>query len=369
MAADWIHTSAPQQLIFGHGVSDRLRPVLKEAGVRRALVLCGPGRAASPQIETIVSGLSRFHVATCTAAEAQTPTTSVQAAMQAVAVDDIDVIVSVGGGSTIDLGKAVVFFTEQQAGTPGTYFADRPAIAHIAVPTTFAGAEASAEFAMTDAASGQKSTSGLATTMPRVVVHDPALMADLPADLTASTAVGALTRVIEGLVSGFATPESVAVGHAGVARLYGALAAAIAPSSDDDARLRLLEGVALAGRASHATPRGIASVIATLAGGRSGVHHGSAMAALLVPTLRYLELGADAAMGQIAATIGVDSLADALASLLVEVDLTAGLESLGVSEDDADAIARMSQADPAIQRAPRPTGEGDVRALIEEAWQ
>lgn len=368
MAADWVHTSAPQQLIFGEGVSDRLRPLLKDAGVRRALLLCSAGRAATPQVETIVAGLSRFHIATCAAAESQTPTSSVQAAMQAVAVDDIDVIVSVGGGSTIDLGKAVVFFTEQQAGTPGTYFADRPAIAHLAVPTTFAGAEASAEFAMTDTASGHKSTSGLATTMPRVVVHDPALMASLPTQLAAATAAGALSRVIEGLVSGFATPESMAVGLAGVSRIYGSLSSAIAQSPDLESKKHLLEGVALAGRASHAAPRGIASVIATLASGRSGVHHGSALAALLVPTLRYLELGADAAMAQIAAAIGVDSLPDALAELFAEVGLVDGLEAQGVTDDDAEAIVRMSQGDPAIQRAPRPTGEGDVRALIEDAW-
>ena len=76
--------------------------------------------------------------------------------MQQARRDAVDAVVSFGGGSCADLGKAVCFFTEQEAGTPGASFADRPALPHVAIPTTYSGAELTPFFGMTDPATRQK---------------------------------------------------------------------------------------------------------------------------------------------------------------------------------------------------------------------
>ena len=72
----------------------------------------------------------------------------------------IDGIVSFGGGSCADLAKAVAFFTEQEAGTPGASFFDRPVVPHVAIPTTYSGAELTSGFGMTDPRTRQKSGAG-----------------------------------------------------------------------------------------------------------------------------------------------------------------------------------------------------------------
>ena len=59
---------------------------------------------------------------------------------------------SFGGGSCADLGKAVCFFVEQEAGTPGASYVDRPALPHVSIPTTYSGAELTPFFGMTDEA-------------------------------------------------------------------------------------------------------------------------------------------------------------------------------------------------------------------------
>src|SRR5207247_851014 len=83
---------------------------------------------ASDDGERVVRRLGRQLTSTFDGVESHVPTTAVQAAVRQAMADDVDLLVSFGGGSCADLGKAVCFFVEQQAGTPGASYADRPAL-------------------------------------------------------------------------------------------------------------------------------------------------------------------------------------------------------------------------------------------------
>ena len=213
-------------------------------------------------------------------AEPGVPASVVQAATRMALAESVDTLISFGGGSTIDLGKAVAFFLEQQAGTPGTTFADRPAVVHMAVPTTFTGAEGSVHFAMTDPASRITQVAGSPTLAPRWVVYDPTCLADLSVLSVARSGLTALAHAADAALAVARSPEGEALALAAFGRVYGSLAAAV--EGDEEARASLLEGAALAARAWQQAAPGLTHGLALLLVGRARVPYAHAVA-LLAP--------------------------------------------------------------------------------------
>ena len=100
------------------------------------------GRLASPDGERVVRLLGRNLETTFAEVESHVPVPLVQQAVLQARRDAVDVVVSFGGGSCADLGKAVCFFLEQEAGMPGATHLDRPVLPHVSIPTTYSGRRA-----------------------------------------------------------------------------------------------------------------------------------------------------------------------------------------------------------------------------------
>ncbi len=359
MSASWTHTAFAQQVRFGEGASARLRPLLKDAGSRRALVLTSP----SAKAPAVIEGLGRAVVGTFEDTAPHLPVPVVRAAVGRARAEAIDTIVSIGGGSVIELGKAIAFFLEQEAGTPGASFADRPGFVHVAIPTTFAGAEGSTHFSMTDPAARHKQSASSPTIVPRWVVYDPLLVASTPIGVLAASAATALGHAIAAVLTP-TSAEAEALGTAALGRLYGG----VGMLGDATARAATLEGAALAARAAANAAPSLVDALAVLLGGRCGLPHGVSTALLLPPVLRFNREAIGSRVEQAARTIGVEDLPGALAELRVELGLPSGLASLGVTDDDIGAVARLSQQTAAWRSNPRPLGESDVVAMLEAAW-
>ena len=172
----WTHTGYAQKLHFGLGASRRLPEIAREVGARRFLLVTSAGRLASADGERLVGLLGRSLASTFDGVRSHLPTDVVQAALLQARRDAIDAVVSFGGGSAMDLGKAIVYFTEQEAGAPGTTYLDRPALPHVAIPTTYSGAEITMFFGMTDERTRTKGGGGGPTTAPVAVVYDLSLI-------------------------------------------------------------------------------------------------------------------------------------------------------------------------------------------------
>lgn len=136
----WIHTGYTQQIIFGDGALGQLGELLKSIGLRRVMLVTTGGRAASVDGEHVVRSIGRALASTFAEVTSHVPTPMVQSALRQARRDGVDGIVSFGGGSVADTAKAVCFFTEQEQGTPGSSFADRPVVPHVAITTTYSGA-------------------------------------------------------------------------------------------------------------------------------------------------------------------------------------------------------------------------------------
>jgi alcohol dehydrogenase class IV len=300
-----------------------------------------------------------------------------------------DVVAAVGGGSVIDLAKAVAMLLGN-GGDPLDYLEvigsgrkiTQPAVPCVAVPTTAGtGAEVTANAVLASPAHGLKASLRSPLMIPRVALVDPELTVSCPPRVTAASGLDALTQCLEPFVSVRANPLTDGLAREGLRRAAAGLRAAYADGSDlparaDMAMCSLLGGIALA-NAKLGAVHGLAGVI----GGTADVPHGVACAALLAPVVeanvRALRSGqpggpaldryAEAARlltGKTAASIG-----DGLAWIRETVGLLAvpGLAAFGLGPQHADDVAAKAAGSSSMQGNPVALAHGDLRAIVLQA--
>ncbi len=365
----WSHTALAQRLYFGQDYLEKLPDVVKEVGARRLMLVTTAGRLSSVEGERVVALLGRTLATVFSGVRAHVPTSAVQSAVSQAQAEVVDGIVSFGGGSCADAGKAVCFFVEQQAGTPGISYLDRPVLKHVAVPTTYSGAEVTPFFGMTDEATRRKTGAGGPTTAPVAVVYDPVLTATTPARVSAETGMNALAHGVECAYSPSRSPEAEELALAAVRRISTALPGVVDDPEDVEARTAMLVGAVLAGRCLQNAGMGVHHGLAQLLGGRTGLPHGLANALLLSHAVAFNSGAVPAEVARIGEALGdADDAAGALDELRVRLGLPGRLSECGITPDDVEAVVRLSQSNPSVRGNPRPVGEDDARAILDSAW-
>lgn len=368
-SAGWTHTSLAQQIAFGAGSITRLPDLVKLLAARSALLVTSAGRFASAEGEQVSGLLGRSLASTFAEVEPHVPTPLVQKASLQARRDGIDVVVSFGGGSCADLGKAVCFFMEQEAGMPGASHVDRPVVPHICIPTTYSGAELTPFFGMTDPTTRQKQGAGGPTSAPVIAIYDPELTLSTPPRVSAETGMNALAHCVEAAYSPERTPEAEALALAGAAVVARSLPDVVKRPDDLAARTAMFEGACLGGRSLTNAGMGVHHGLAQLVGGRTGISHGLVNAILLAHAVRYNADAVPAEVERIAAALGAGAdAATSIDSLRAELALPGSLSEVGVAEDDLEPIARLSQSNRNVARNPRPVSEADALAILRAAW-
>jgi alcohol dehydrogenase class IV len=246
---------------------------------------------------------------------------------------------------------------------------DRPALSHVAVPTAYSGAEVTPFFGMTDLAARRKSGAGGPTVAPVAAVYDPLVTLDTPPRVSAETGMNALAHGVEAVYAIRRTPEAEAVALACVQRVAAWLPAVVDDPDDVTARAAMLVGAALGGRALQNASVGAHHGLAQLLGGRTGIAHGLANALLLSHVLRFNAEAAPVEVARIGAALGdPDDPAGACERLRSRLGLPGRLSECGVTEEDLDAVARMSQGNVNVGFNPRPVSEEAARQILAEAW-
>jgi len=366
---EWSHTSPAQRIHFGPGSVDRVSDVIREVGGRRVLLVTTTGRLESNAGAQLVAKLGRTLAATFDGVRSHVPTTAVQAALGIARDRDVDIVVSFGGGSCADLAKAVCFFVEHESGAPGASYVDRPGLPHVSIPTTYAGAELTSHFGVTEVSTRRKTGAGGPTIAPLAVLYDPVLTLDTPRQVSAQTGMNALAHGVEAAYSRARTPEAEALALAAIRTIVAALPAVADDPSDLEARTAMLEGAILAGRSVQNAVMGAHHGLTELLGGRTGMPHGLANALLLAHVLRYNAEAIGGQMGKIGDALGSrDDPAGAIDRLRMRVGIPVGLQRAGVVEEDMEAVARMSEGSSSVQANPRRATEADAMGILEAAY-
>ena len=312
---------------------DELAGLLAELGVGRPLLVTSE-RFADIDLPVV----RRF-----TGVRRHSPLAAVSAATEAAV--QVDGLVGLGGGSAIDTAKAVSATT----GLP-----------HVAVPTTYAGAEWTPYFGMRDETRGVKAGGSGAHTLG--VVYEPRLTFDLPRGETVGTALNALAHAAEALYAGPSDDASV-----GASSISWHLPLVVANGRDLAARRGLLEGAMHAGRALGERGLFLAHAMAQALGGRYGLPHGAMNAICLPPALRFNAAAVPEALTALAEALGTD---DPVARVeeLARLGRFGRLRDFGVPEAELGELAREIARRPGARANPRPVEPTDVEELLRTIW-
>jgi maleylacetate reductase len=313
-----------------------LEPLLRELDVRQ------PFFVASPRWEERDLGTDVF------ARWSEVPSHRIEDA--AAAARGADAVLALGGGSAIDLGKAISAATE---------------LPLISVPTTYAGAEWTGFFGVRDP--DRRMHGGGAGAHLAGIVYEPELTLELPRAETVGTAMNALAHCAEALYVRDHNAAADARALVG-AQLIGEHLPRVAERPHDlDERTKLLEGAAAGGEALGLSGLALGHAMAQALGGRYGLPHGALNAICLPPALRFNEELAGAAIHRYGEALGTD---DPIGRTR-ELGTLGGFErlrDLGVPESELSEVAAAAAERAGAKANPRPASPDEIEELLRSVW-
>jgi len=374
----------PGTILFGEGCAARLGEEARARGVREVVVVTsGPVRAVCAGVleEWAAAGL-RLRVQDAINAE---PTVAMfEACRHAARREAFDGVIGLGGGSALDVAKLVAALVEETVPVrekfgSGKLAARRKFLA--CVPTTAGtGSEVSPNAILLDEATQLKQGIISPHLVPDVACVDPLLTHSLPPEVTAATALDALTHCIEAYANRFAHPLVDPLALAGVAAIADGLPMVLADGRHAAARAQLALGSLLGGLCLGPVNTAAVHALAYPLGSEFHLAHGLANALLLPPVLRFnlsaaperyaavaraLGVGAEAAAPEAAARLGVERIEQ----LRAACPLPRGLSACGIPRAALPRLARSAMTvTRLLKNNPRVLTETDALAIYEEAW-
>jgi maleylacetate reductase len=267
------------------------------------------------------------------------------------AAQTADGVLSIGGGSAIDLGKAI------SAGT---------GLPLVSVPTTYSGAEWTTYFGVRDP--GRRMQGGGGGAHPTAIVYEPELTFDLPPATTVGTAMNALAHCAEALyVEGH---NAAADGHAlaGAHLLSEWLSRVVTEPQNREARTELLRGARHAGAALAGSMLALAHAMAQAVGGRYGLPHGTLNGICLPPALRFNTAHASGAVRRFGEAIGAPDDPAARVEALASLAGPTRLGELGIPEGDLPSLAADASQRSGNRANPRPATPQEIEQLLREVF-
>ncbi len=261
-----------------------------------------------------------------------------------------DVLLAVGGGSAIDLAKAISAVTSLPV---------------VSVPTTYAGAEWTTFYGVRDA--DRRMRGAGAGARLGGIVYEPRLTTGLPRPETVGTALNALAHCAEALYVAGRNEDSDAEALAGVRLVSRWLPEVVERPGELEGRTRLLEGAMHAGAALRGAGLGLGHAMAQALGGRYGLPHGGLNALCLPPALRFNGPAAPEAIARFAEALGAGDAAARVEELAGLGGFTR-LRDLGVPEDELGEVAEATVIRAGAKANPRRAAPADVVRLLRSIW-
>jgi maleylacetate reductase len=302
-----------------------------------------------------------------------TPLESVIACVKAVRAAEADLIVTVGGGSPIDMVKVVqLCLTHDVHDIAGLKtYAGKPtrepsAIRQIIAPTTLSGGEYSSMAGATDTARKMKDMYAAPDMCGRVIMLDPALATHTPEWLWLSTAIRALDHAVEGYCAHATNPMVQGTALQAMKLFAQALPATKRDAGDLDARQASQMAVWLAASSLGRVPMGASHGIGYLLGTLHGVPHGYTSCVMLPAVLKWNAPVLGAADKEIATALGKPdaSASEAAGALIAALGLPRTLGDVGVKVSDIPQIAAFAARHPVVRANPRPVETAEDAAGI-----
>jgi len=343
----FVYQAQSQRVVFGSGTIAAVCEEVNRLGCSRVLVLSTPQQEESAA--TVARGLGKLRVGTFAKAAMHTPNEVTERALRLVAQLKADSIVSLGGGSTTGLGKAIALRTE---------------LPQIVVPTTYAGSEATPILGETQ--DGRKTTMRSASVLPEVIVYDVELTMSLPIALSVTSGLNAIAHAVEARYARERNPVISLLALEGTRALASALPLIVANPRDRDARSDALYGAWACGTCLGAVGMALHHKICHVLGGTFNLPHAETHAVVLPHAVAYNEPATAALLRPLADVLGATNTALGLFDLATRLGAPKTLAEIGMPHDGIAAAADEIAASPYWN--PRPVEREGVLHLLEDAF-
>ncbi|MBC7235604.1 MAG: iron-containing alcohol dehydrogenase [Chloroflexi bacterium] len=374
----------PTEILTGRGCFDQLGKVVARYG-KRALLVCGANFARRSglldrAVELLQDAGVQVTVFDGVRGEAALP--MVQVGIELARQEGCRVPVGLGGGSAIDVAKAIAGLmdlpgplVEYHNGRPP----EKPALPWVAVPTTAGtGAEVTRNAVLIDPTEGVKKSIRDDSWFARAALVDPLTTVSMPPQVTASTGSDALAQAIESFTSIAAGPITDALAMRAIALIGAHLERAYRDGQDLEAREAMSMGSLMAGMAMASARLGGIHGIAHPLGSHFDIPHGVVCGLLLPYVMAYnLDYAAEK-YAQVAALLGepteglpiraaAERAVERVRRLMRAIDLPEHLGPFGVRPIHFEQIIAETLPSGSTKHNPRPLGAEDVRAILEQA--
>nr|CAD60257.1 putative maleylacetate reductase [Aquamicrobium lusatiense] len=341
------YTALPARVIFGVGTTDRLPDELERLGVKRAMILTTAPQAI--QGRELADLLGARSAGLYTGAAMHTPVEITEEALARYEDLRADGVVSIGGGSTIGLGKAIALRT------------DAP---QIVLPTSYAGSEMTSIIGQTE--QGRKTTQKTLKVLPETVIYDVRYTLSLPAVMTVTSGMNAIAHAVEALYAEGANPVLSLMAEDGIAKMTAALSRVRAAPADLDARSDALYGAWLCAVCLGSGGVALHHKLCHVLGGSFDLPHAETHTVVLPHALAYNAPAVPEAMAAMRRATGSQNPAAALFDLSRESGAPTALKDLGMPEEGIDRAVEITLENPYFN--PHPLERDALQALMRAAW-
>src|SRR5436190_3792541 len=281
------------RVVFGPGKISELGTLAAELHAHRVLLVTDQGLETAGHPQKGIAALESAGLAVALFDDVHpNPTTlDVDRGLAIAQAAGIDLIVGLGGGSSMDCAKGINFLLTNGGRIEdywGANKAQRPMLPMIAVPTTSGtGSEAQSYALIAHPKSHMKMACGDPKAACRIALLDPGLTISMPASVTAATGIDALSHAVESYVSTRRNPVSQLFSRQAWQLLTRGFPRVVAKADDLDARAQMLLGAHLAGAAIENSMLGAAHALANPLSAHFDVIHGVAIAVMLPHVIRF----------------------------------------------------------------------------------
>ncbi|MBZ9937784.1 maleylacetate reductase [Mesorhizobium sp. BR1-1-16] len=348
MMDNFVFPGLTTRVVFGSGTLARAGEEVSRLGHEKALVLSTPHQKADA--EKLADSLGGLAAGVFADATMHTPVEVTETAVEAFRVSGATAVVSLGGGSTTGLGKAIALRTG----------ADQ-----VVIPTTYAGSE------MTDilgeTANGEKTTRRSPVIRPETVIYDVDLTLSLPVGLTVTSAMNAIAHAMEAFYAPDRNPVILLMIKDAMSAFRDGIPRLIEDPHDRAARTKALYAAWCCSTALGYVQMALHHKLAHVFGGSFDRPHAETHAILLPYTAAFNEVAVPKLLAPIAEAFGGGSAGGALWDFANSVGSPLSLKAIGISEADLDRATAI-----AVKNAyanPRPIDPGSIRELLQAAWE
>lgn len=373
----------PQNIIVGAGTLVRLPECAQKLGGTHAMLLSGPTLRKMGIVDKAAKYLedAGMKVDIFTEIEANPSVTTVEKATTAFKEAGADFIVALGGGSPMDVAKAVGV-TAKYGGSiteyEGAHKVPGKIIPLIAIPTTAGtGSEVTAFSVITDHSRDYKLTVFSYELFPSYAILDPELLTSAPASVAAACGIDAFIHAEEAYVSTAASPFSDAMAEKAMELIGKNIRRFVARRTDLEAAEAMLTGSLFAGIAFSFARLGNVHAMSHPVSAYFHVAHGVANAVLLPTVIEYNALADHGRYEKIynyirekkepAVDFKPQMLIDEIKKLNADLGIPKSLSEVGVTEDKIEAMAKDAVVHPNVLANPRQTNLKDMIELYKKA--